>query len=349
MRRSGKRTPARSNFRQLERDSKARFCFKNNEQCGSIIIDAHSITRNRILKRIAVDNHVCTLVEAKDLGSLVMEKIGIRKEASVFQGFCNLHDNEIFHDIDDSDYVPGNLKQEFLFAYRAIAKEYHAKVESINITEKRLNAAINGDINMLSKYENDIGFMYDSKQKNEFINRRKKYLELLNWHMERYDIYRNLLNGYLNNQRYDRMHTFRIEFAGEYPITTSSIFQIYFDVKGHQIYNGNLIKPVILTVFPQNGTTYVLISCFTKDKYYYRYIEEQIIKSDETTQKRIISNMICCYVENFFLSPSLWDSYDEQTKQKICDISYLTITKGKPKYLGYFDINFFVDLRYEVR
>jgi len=40
-----------------------------------------------------------------------------------------MHDTNIFLPIEQRNYTPGEFQQEFLFAYRAYAREYHVKLE----------------------------------------------------------------------------------------------------------------------------------------------------------------------------------------------------------------------------
>jgi hypothetical protein len=56
-----------------------------------------------------------------------------RKVATTFTGFCGHHDTTIFNPIENFDYEKGNKEQDFLFAYRALAKEYHSKKSVGNI------------------------------------------------------------------------------------------------------------------------------------------------------------------------------------------------------------------------
>ena len=46
-----------------------------------------------------------------------------KAKATTFPGFCDEHD-KIFEPIDAHPYEVGNLLQEFLFAMRAVAREY---------------------------------------------------------------------------------------------------------------------------------------------------------------------------------------------------------------------------------
>ncbi len=123
-------------------------CFKNSD-CNNII-KAHSIQENKILKKIAVNGHVAmvandriTMVDGQiDTDNLVkIEFIG-KGKATTFQGFCREHDLEIFKPIELKDYIAGNKEQNFLFAYRNLAKEFHAIKTGIMRIDRSINNAI---------------------------------------------------------------------------------------------------------------------------------------------------------------------------------------------------------------
>ncbi|BAW95360.1 hypothetical protein NIES970_02650 [[Synechococcus] sp. NIES-970] len=120
----------RINF--LKRISRIKECFCKNKNCSSQIINAHSIQNNKILREIAVNGKVISIVptEVDNQFATKTKKIG-RKVATVSTNFCGYHDTEFFLPIESKDYQKNNRQQEFLFAYRALAKEYHAKREML--------------------------------------------------------------------------------------------------------------------------------------------------------------------------------------------------------------------------
>jgi hypothetical protein len=124
-------------------------CFKNSG-CDNII-KAHSIQENKILKKIAVDGHVVmvandriTMVDGQiDTDNLVKIELIGKGKATRFQGFCQEHDREIFKPIELNDYIAGNKEQNFLFAYRTLAKEFHAVKTGIIRIDRAIENAIN--------------------------------------------------------------------------------------------------------------------------------------------------------------------------------------------------------------
>ncbi|MCK5709932.1 MAG: hypothetical protein KAI07_05275, partial [Deltaproteobacteria bacterium] len=100
-----------------------RECFHKDDKCSSKIIEAHSIQRNRVLKNISDDGHIMMfqMITNNKEAKWKPEERGLNK-ATVFSGFCEYHERKIFKPIDLYDYEEDNEEQEFLFAYRALAK-----------------------------------------------------------------------------------------------------------------------------------------------------------------------------------------------------------------------------------
>jgi hypothetical protein len=141
-------------IKEIQKQSYIKECFCGNNECSSQIISAHSIQNNRILKKIATNGEVLSFsnraYESDDNGSVYLnskvDNTG-QKKATTFTGFCGHHDNEVFNTIENFNYDPENIEQEFLFAYRALAKEYHTKRTqqksiAIAIRESRNNSPV---------------------------------------------------------------------------------------------------------------------------------------------------------------------------------------------------------------
>ncbi|SFL00260.1 hypothetical protein SAMN05216357_110100 [Porphyromonadaceae bacterium KH3CP3RA] len=102
------------------------------DDCNHEAINSHLIQRNGILKNLAEDGHVYE-VGRKDIFKLDRVKtpfefkcIGISKSIS-HPVFCSNHDNNLFHDIDQSNIDISNNKTWLLFSYRAICAELRKK------------------------------------------------------------------------------------------------------------------------------------------------------------------------------------------------------------------------------
>lgn len=85
------------------------------------------------------------------------------------------------------------------------------------------------------------------------------------------------------------------------------------------------MAPLFLTVFPQNGKTYIILSYFARNKRRYKFLSEQILPKSVDEQKNIISNIIISYAENTAFSPILWRQFNRETQRKIEEMFFDTI------------------------
>ena len=102
--------------------------------CSVGAIRAHTVQRATALKSISEQNHVLSGRDNRPgkTSEFRLERIGINS-ASTFKGFCSLHDNHSFREID-------NLKELsdwtiFLLGYRALAYELYMKMVSLPTIE----------------------------------------------------------------------------------------------------------------------------------------------------------------------------------------------------------------------
>jgi len=308
-----------SGFKRLGNKLNKEICFLNDGECKGKIIRSHSVQNNRILNKLSKDNHV--YIKSKEIKTNGSANSGIelegRNQASVFTGFCEKHDRDIFLPIENCNYEKGNKEQEFLFSYRALAKEYQLGLslyESWNL----ISSAIRDENKIfLLRYWNEdtinSGIIQDYIQISfEWI--QEKYFYLENW--------RQRFNSNFKNNRFDSIATQNIIFSKEYGIAVSELLLLPNDLNGKIVYyrpgierarKGSIrnVAPVFLTIFPQDGKTHILFSFFKKQCNQLSYINNQILSQSEETQKVILSNLIGFHLDNFFISPEWWDNLNE--------------------------------------
>jgi len=296
-------------------------CFLKDNKCSSDIIEAHSIQKNRVLKSISQDGHIMMFQMTNNDEEATWEpnKIGLKK-ATVFTGFCKHHDQEIFKPIDLYDYEEANEEQEFLFAYKALAKEHHIKLSMTKAYEYILKWTEENNLEELKKH-------YFIKKDDEIarlhalIPQLKLTLKELKAASRCLNISKDRLNNNLQHGKYSNLITQTIALRNNYHIACSSCISLAKDFDGNMIndltkLNFNL-KYLFLTIFPQNNNTYILLSFFRKDKNTFNFIDTQILNKNEDEQKKLITNLLLKHVENFTLSPSLWNSMEEETRDSI--------------------------------
>lgn len=310
-------------FRSLARQSRVKECFCAGDECSSSVIKAHSVQNNRILRQISENGHVIQLKPNKtdDNFEVKSEEIG-RKVATVTTNFCGFHDTKIFQPIELKDYQKNNKEQEFLFAYRAFAREYHAKREAKNI------------LNNAKKLPN--------------IDRNYLNREILNYNLtlQQMEKEKILWNNSLKNLDYTKIVTSCIEFYGCYQIAASSAFAVEYDLLGNQIndfsdFNQDL-KFIFLNVFPQVNKTYVLMSFYRKDKKLFSFINSQIKKRSINQQKIIISNLLLSHVENLVLSPRVWNKLLDKQQDYVKQMFLITVNSLDNHLSNLKNVNLFI-------
>ncbi|MBF4286540.1 hypothetical protein, partial [Vibrio anguillarum] len=61
-------------------------------------------------------------------------KTGVKKEASIFYGFCHYHDTELFKAIELEEFHP-SLPNAWASSYRAVCHEYYQKKAAMEAVE----------------------------------------------------------------------------------------------------------------------------------------------------------------------------------------------------------------------
>ena len=290
--------PSIKKFKNLRKKHNLKECFALNSNCSEKIIRAHSIQNNRILNRISKDGLLFYFGKGDyDPENMQPKQYG-RKEASTFTGFCGYHDQKIFSPIDNFDYKPANLEQEFLFSYRAVAKEYHTKSTILSMFTEILNKEEIPNFNYEACYWYTMG-----------TNRAHDQLSRM----------RDAFNTNLARKRFFKIYTKIIVFDEAYPLAISSMSSLTSDFQGNKINDLENIKkdwaPIFTTIFPQGSKTYVLIQCLKKEKHIFdRFLEQLNEPLDKLKLK--LSMLLLTHCENMAISPIHWDKMSQE-QQKI--------------------------------
>ncbi len=263
--------------------------------CNNKSINAHSIQKQGVLSKISVDGQVV----AFEYGSNGIDSIKKgKRQASTFTGFCGLHDNDLFTDIERRSYEIGNVRQETLFAYRALSRELHAKTSMRNFYSALLLDSTNYNKRVVGLILQGIaGGIAD-------LERCRTVFKIM-----------------FETGDYTKLRTKIIVFDYECGIAVSSACTRVFDFTGNKIIEPNIsthpsLPPLIVSVFPQNGKTYVLLSYIVEDDSFYSFLDNQLLNKKPILQQNLLSKFIFESCENIFLSPQLWDKLSKKTKEE---------------------------------
>jgi len=290
--------------------------YLDKTNCTEKIIKAHSLQNNKILNKLSENDKV--LMRSPKMSEnnfeIKMEPI-TRSSATTFTGFCSFHDNKVFEPIENSKYNPNSLEQNALFAFRALAKEWHAKLRAQKLCKQ-----------FLSKNPN-----------NELMNCNLIGIELALEDIQKHiDIFKQILL----EKKYNLLKTQYIYFEPESLFAVSCGVSIPYDFEGkkldHISYNLDLpSKFLFVTIFPEENKTHVLLSYLKKDEDFYSFLKPQLLDVDQNTQKQRITNLVALNSENLVLAPSCWDKFDNNQKNTFLKIFNENLTsEEKPETLG---------------
>ena len=305
-------------FSELHKGCKFKNCLHpDKSNCSKKIVQAHSIQRNKILNKIADNGIVLSYIALKTFFTDSLEEIGI-KSASTFYGFCNYHDAYLFSPIESNDYNQTD-EQNFLHAYRGCAREYAMKYEAFHLTKK-----------LAPKLPQYYDFLIEV-----LLAEQQASLDLIAF-LEKF---------HLEIQKPNKSGDFSIisahisRFPYESLIAVNSMFYIIYDFEGHIINDlsdaSTTPSPTFLSVFPQNGETIVLLSCFTDELNKFQNIYSQLTKFSQERLEQFYSNLIMTHCENFFLSPNKWNNQLlAKQKEYILRFKQTMFNQKDPHYLS---------------
>lgn len=313
---------------QIDRDTEYKACFYDD--CTSKAIRAHSIQNNRILTRIAVSGQVLSVspkVDGSEDMSIDLVEVG-RAKASTFFGFCNEHDTRIFLPIESADYVPGNEEQQYLFAYRALAKEYNTKYR----VQARYRKLLQMSTEEFAALKTEAGLPSGNS-----LDSMRPFLDAMllatSESIEKLECLRVMMNVNLDRRRFSKVETQVMVWPEEYHVAVSSGMFIKQDLEGNVINDLAFYqdpKPLFLTIFPQGGKTYVLFSYFKKHGPAYSLVLQRILAANFHFQRTIVSNIVAQYVENLFFSPDRWGRLPDKQKSDFIRLFERTLAdKGR--------------------
>lgn len=324
-------TDSRLNYeaKKIWEDSDFKKCLAFDEdECEGDIKNAHSIQNNRILNRISKDNHVYYIRAnmTKTGPEAVLELIS-KNKASAFFGFCDKHDTQLFRPIEVIQYN-NEPEQNFLFAFRAHAIEYHRKIRKFNHFREIIK------INPGFLLKNDGVYLYRVHQ----------------FDVEDCEKDQNVFKSDFNINDFTRLRTIFRQLDYEIKFATSTSFTVQYDLEGNEINNiyslDNVEMPSIyLNVYPVNNGTNIIISYHKKDEEKYNNYFNQLDSLSNEDLSKYLNYLIINYTENVFFHPDLIDNLTERQKKSLLDSFEASIHIMKKFELisedNYFNFNLF--------
>ncbi|MEZ4984531.1 MAG: hypothetical protein R2795_05775 [Saprospiraceae bacterium] len=289
----------RNALRSFERDGRTKDCFHfNHDECNGKIIKAHSLQRNGVLSIIEeeVDGNMVVYcfqrMKKNPFGQYEgFEKIG-KGNASTFFGFCGKHDTDIFVPIENNEIDMSNNQHKFLLCYRAVAKEYHRKVEQVKSYKN--NSLLN---------------------RPELKNQQESGIQGSQTAVDELEEHKTSLNEMLKNNDFDKLRYFSHTYDYTIPIACSSITTPKFHLD-NSIFNFSddpdvKYESIYLTVIPTMTKTHILYACLPSDEKSMKFLDDLETLEEEQIGE-ITSSILVNDIENTFISPRIYDSLTEE-------------------------------------
>ena len=288
------------------------------------IINAHSI-QHSILKNIEDSQHNIVHIETlKFRNSELKLRLNTisSKSFSTFTGFCKIHDAKTFEPIEKLNLYTKTKEQHFIFAFRALSKELHAKKEASYALKQYKKLCLNklkeDGIEDPKKIWNTHPAFHERRREKRFNrisieNLTKKFDQMK----------QNIVD-----KNFEDLYTITIELNQEYKIVANSIFfpyrspsdglPLFTDEERVSLNKGDINPRIFFNLFPQQGKTYVVFSCFSKYKPYLNTFIKNLdpLEIDFLQQ---ITILLFMYTENIGFSSDIINALTSAQKQFLID------------------------------
>lgn len=267
-------------------------------ECKDSAILSHSLQRKCVLEAIAdkykkvvgIDKGTNTL-KSYFTKSVKFKKYGIG-EASIFKGFCNKHDTQIFAEIENENFNPKLLKHNLLLFLREVSYQYADRrdIDEVMKYVKQNLSALNKYKARLLSYETD-------RHEQDYMKLliEKLYTDITKNRLDDYDF-----TCYVINKKYELACLTIIDLKLFFP---------YLRIK-------NCFDSIFcFSLFPNKNSTIVSFSYLKK---YISYMEELLKDNLDSFINKIIFN----YSERTFFNPECWNRMDDSLKE-YCEKSFV--------------------------
>lgn len=291
--------------------------YDKGERCNEII-SAHSIQNKGQLSLIAEKGHVYCL--SSDLSTLkktggkpLLKRKGINK-VSTFDGFCKLHDNQLFEPIDNHP-LGFNKKQIALYAYRCICREFFVKENAVSVLKKiKDHPELAPEMQLLlsdSLLGNSIG------------------LSGLQHHKEIYD-------KALQTESYDQFEFVYFDSSSQCNIQLSGLLYPDFDFEGGFLQQiGSADSPLDLITFftapVDHGWVFGFAWHVSSNKTcmpFVRSLASKVYDGEKPEDAIFRFALSCC--ENHAIRISWWDNLSDDAKKSCLERMHLMVSPTEP-------------------
>jgi hypothetical protein len=281
----------------------------DKKNCRTPIVGAHTVQRGRVLASLARKGHVGTFYRNtdgfQDVRSL---KTGIRKDASIFYGFCEYHDVELFREIEINEFQP-TLENCWSSSYRAICHESYQKNAGVEVVSWQLEHLDKGHRvidqvliqDNLRRMERDIqkglSDITAIKHRFEEIHTTKKYCELV---------------------------CYVIEFDQPLSIAVCASISPFYDIENKKFQNlGNpneVFQHYAISTITLNGNAGYVVCHLEEHEKIGSYLSN-VFSRDPNFVKNWLTKSIFAYTENCYFDLDWWGKLATSSQESIFELA----------------------------
>ena len=278
---------------------------------GKDIIEAHSISKSRILKQLAVGGKLWTPHPESAIGdsgefllSSPFKNVGIN-EASTFTGLCAEHDQTLFNIIDNNDVDTDNAEYLFKLAYRAILREAHAQLSLLQTVQGK----------PIPMRQTDTGDLIDI-----FSFKTQVAGSILQ--------YKEEIDEMLSAEQWDGLkHEFKL-LNGSTPTVAAAALVSLDDIdredRSMAVYSILPTPQGTISIFSATETDFTAMNCYL-DRHLSAPVKSRRFKNE-------LSKAILRDTYNFVISPILWDKLSMPRRNQIIDYFLMCAEEFPPQH-----------------
>ena len=272
--------------------------------CSGRIIGAHTVSRC-FLKNIAENGHVISPNTTphstiKNNGESIFEKIGINK-ASVFNGFCQTHDKQLFAVFEDNEFHATD-EQCFMLAYRSICRELYNKMQ----------------VNNLSSTLRDFDKGESLITQKSFQDTLNQITDGANYGLRDLITHKNNYDKVFQNKCYSELRSYVYEINRTPPIMASVGFfpcKDFDGIKIQDLRDKKVLDFISINIFGLKDKGYLVFSWLSNSDNTCQHFVDTFDKTRNKTES--IVSLLSQYCENLYINPQWWDSQNESVRSSI--------------------------------
>ena len=291
--------------------------FEAGDRCNSIA-NAHTIQQGNLLSLIQEEGHVIRIsADFSDLrkseGKLVAKSTGVNR-VSTFLGFCQKHDNELFEILDNHPFCPIQ-EQAFLYAYRALCREYFVKENAVELFK---NYATSASIPVEQRELFELALLGSQAG-----------LARIKYHKEEFD-------DSLRSSRWDDIRYVSFNVSGNPTVLVAGAIFPDYDFLGYELQDLGDMESILsattyFTAPTKSGWSFVLAWHKSSDVVCNRFKASlaSCVHNKESLSD-ILFRCIFSWCENHAMNPTWWKSLTEDQRLAICERAQYMIHPSIP-------------------